>query len=736
MKILSNEYLSSLNSADKHDPELPLIKSKAHGGTMVLWKQKFDPFITVFPVSTTAFLPIIFHPPGLTPSIHFAVYLPTLGQERQFLEELSKLSITIDQMSSAHPDATIFLRGDFNVSQSNVKRSDLLKHFCNDHNLLELFIPHPTYHHFVGNGLSDSFLERILFSRSLAQHEILLNIHCKQTEPLIASHHDLLVSSWSIPHVAIQEVPTNNTVAPMIENKRVRVVWSDEGVEEYQKLVAPHISRIQELWLSTLSRTSVSLLLQSTNNIFTSFASHTNKTFPLDGSCKPRSHSTQRTVRLSQNALKKQNKHLRKATEECVNNNTDINSLKEEYNKSRIQHRKLEREFKARASYKRDQNLSRGPSFVFNSIRSAKRCKAGKIHKLTVGKKTYSGESVKDGFFDSILQLKTRDSDHLHSSDTFKEFSYDYNNILEVCRSGAQIPLISETESFKLMQKMKPDVNDFYGVTVNHYNYAGPSGWKHFNLLLNCLISDVNTTNIEEINTVYAIILFKGHNKEKTSDRSYRTISTCPVVAKALDIYIKDLNAQSWKENQADTQFQGEGSSHELAAVLLTETIQHSLYTLKQPVYILYLDAQSAFDLVLRELLIRKLYNCNTNGSSLLYINNRLGSRKTFIDWDGQLMGPIIDEQGLEQGGVSSTEFYKIFGKEQLTLAQDSLLGVPLGNLSVSAVGQADDTFLISNNIKNLQYLLHLSEAFCSRYQVKLCPEKTKLQVFSTKSME
>ena len=283
---------------------------------------------------------------------------------------------------------------------------------------------------------------------------------------------------------------------------------------------------------------------------------------------------------------------------------------------------------------------------------------------------------------------------------------------------------------------MKPCVNDLYGVTVNHYKYAGPAGWTHFHLLINCLLYDVNNTSIEEINTVYACILFKGHNKDKSSDRSYRTISTCPVIAKALDIYIRDMHIASWNLNQADTQFQGEGSSHELAAVLLTESIQHSLYTLKQPIYVLYLDAQSAFDVVLRELLVRNLFNSNTTGHSLLYINNRLGSRKTFIDWEGNLMGPIHDEQGLEQGGPSSSDFYKIFGKEQLTTAQESKLGVPMGNVTISAIGQADDTVLLSNNIQCLQYLLFLSQTFCQRYQVKLCADKTKLQVFSTKDME
>ena len=167
--------------------------------------------------------------------------------------------------------------------------------------------------------------------------------------------------------------------------------------------------------------------------------------------------------------------------------------------------------------------------------------------------------------------------------------------------------------------------------------------------------------------SITMFMLFKSHNKDKTSDRSYRTISSCPVVAKALDLYIRDLKIDDWNLNQAETQFQGEGSCHELAAVLLTETIQHSLFSLKLPIFILYLDAQSAFDVVLSELLIKNLYfSCNTNGHTLHYINNRLENRRTLIEWEENMMGPIIDESGLEQGGVPSSDFYKIYGKEQL----------------------------------------------------------------------
>ena len=138
--FFKGEYSSSLNSEDLYDPEMPLMKSKANGGTLVLWRRKHDPFIAVWPVTSSSYLPIIFHPPGSVLSVHIAIYLPTAGQDVQFIEELSKLSATLDEISSIHPEAPVYLRGDFNVSHSNTKRMSLLDMFCSQFCLNEVSI--------------------------------------------------------------------------------------------------------------------------------------------------------------------------------------------------------------------------------------------------------------------------------------------------------------------------------------------------------------------------------------------------------------------------------------------------------------------------------------------------------------------------------------------------------------------------------------------------------------------
>ena len=237
--------------ADKYDPELPFLQSRAHGGTLVLWKSQYDPHITLHPVHSTAFLPVLFHPPGSALSVHIAIYLPTLGKESQFLEELSKLSAVIEDINDAHPDVPFYLRGDFNVSQTNINRNQLLDHFCSQFKFLQVPIPKPTYHHFIGNGKSDSFLGKILFSSSACHPEKLQNIECSLLNPLINSHHDLLISSFVIPDEAVEASTDENVVAPLIDNNRVKVTWSEDGIERYQSLVVPQLSRLRELWLSS-----------------------------------------------------------------------------------------------------------------------------------------------------------------------------------------------------------------------------------------------------------------------------------------------------------------------------------------------------------------------------------------------------------------------------------------------------------------------------------------------------
>ena len=733
MQLFSADYVAHLNSADVFNLDLPFISSSANGGTLAMWKRQLDPFITVLPTSSDSVLPILFNHPECILSVHITVYLPTRGKESEFLQALAILDNTIEEVKLLHSGAELFVRGDANVNPRNSARFSLLKHFVNENSLHSIDFGHPTYHHFLGDGASDSQLDVILLSNK--HSEKLVTIHCKLDDPLINSHHDLIISSFILT-LDSKVVPdqTKNIVAPRIQNDRLKVTWDDEGIEKY-KQIAPYLSELFLRWNDPSSKSSVSVLLQTTNSFLSHVASKTNQAIALNKKVNIRSRNIPRPISISYGQMLSANRKYKALVNSTNATEDQIASAKSELKNRRTSHRRLVRSTNASASIKRDGNLNVADfAQVQKSLKQSKSQNSSDLQTLTVANKVYTSPNIPDGFFDSLSTLKTQQNEF--SSPQSQRLLDDYDNIIEICSQGPSIPPISLKDSTEILLNLKPSVNDFFSITANHFIKLGGTGLQHFNNLMNLLISDTTLICSPELNSVYANILYKGHKKDKTSERSYRTISTCPLIAKALDTYLRRLNMKVWMPHEAETQFQGEGSSHELAGLLLTETIQRSMYHLIQPLYTLYLDALSAFDRVIIEFLIRNLYLTGTKGQELLFIKERLKNRLTFCEWNKDLMGPIADTKGVEQGGVNSDMYYKMTNKEQLQSAQDSELGVLLHDIVISSIGLADDVVLTSNNLSSLNCLLHLTKIYCSKNHVKLVPDKTKLQLFLPKNLK
>ena len=141
----------------------------------------------------------------------------------------------------------------------------------------------------------------------------------------------------------------------------------------------------------------------------------------------------------------------------------------------------------------------------------------------------------------------------------------------------------------------------------------------------------------------------------------------------------------NWTSAASATQFMARGSSHELAALLLTKTTLYVNHTLGIPLYILLLDKQAAFDSVLKEHVI-------TTAFSAARIQGKV------------IMGPIHDTVGIEQGGISSSDQFQLVNGDELAL--------------------------LSPHPAALQSLLNLSEAFSISTSLTNVPEKTKLLVY------
>ena len=685
--------------------------------------------------------------PGYQVSVHINIYLTTSGKEAEFMEDITLLEDTFDTVSEKYPDSVLFIRGDANsspVPRSHNKRDLLFSFFIGSNNLHSLPTNHGTYHHFVNNGKSDSSIDVLLSSLLTSEgfpnncHESLVRILCGKSNPLIDSSHDALVSSVSFSPVSttsttsVDDVPANRIVST-----KHKVSWSEEGILAYQELLAHTLPSLQLETSDDLLPGSASVLFQLTNHILTKAAKLTNEYVDLSVKHTKKKKNSEPTEITEALDAKRLAHRILLSTDRSSNiHESEKSAAKDNFSRAKSYYQNIVRKHDTAKECKKNDDfnnlLSQNPKQVFKNIKSQKSKESRGIKSLLVGEKLYTDEGVADGFFDSISALKTMKP---ITSSFFDTFAEDHRDIIDICKAGMKIPRITVSEAQSLLKKIRPGVSDFYSITAAHYLNGGEHAVSHFLFLFNTILENIENATIEEMNRTHAVILHKGHGKDKNSASSYRTISSCPFVAKTIDIYLGQLSKADWKSRQADTQFQGEGMSHEMAALLLTITVHHSL-SLKLPIFVLLLDAKSAFDLVLRLILVRRLYLDSPQDQRIIYWDHRLTNRTTFCQWDDQLMGPIRDELGLEQGGPNSSDLYKIYNNEQLSSAQNSLLGTSVGNVLVSAIGQADDTALVSNDISALQYLLDLTLKYCEKYQVELSAVKTKLLCFSAKDNE
>ena len=209
-----------------------------------MWRSSLDPYITPLPTTSPAFLPILFQMPGFTSSIHISLYLPTAGKDPEFISSLSLLDSLLEDLMSTH-SCPIYIRGDANCNPNNKNRSSLFQHFLDKHKLQSINFGHNSHHHFTGAGLQDAQLDVLLHHVPQDSHqppqrgtEVLTQLICKLNNPLVDSAHDVVLSECSLPAVISQKADSaKNITAPKVDNRRMKVIWSDDDIPYYEALL-------------------------------------------------------------------------------------------------------------------------------------------------------------------------------------------------------------------------------------------------------------------------------------------------------------------------------------------------------------------------------------------------------------------------------------------------------------------------------------------------------------------
>ena len=80
---------------------------------------------------------------------------------------------------------------------------------------------------------------------------------------------------------------------------------------------------------------------------------------------------------------------------------------------------------------------------------------------------------------------------------------------------------------------------------------------------------------------------------------------------------------------------------------------------------------------------------------------------------------------GVRQGGILSTDLYKLYINPLLDRLQDVGIGLKIGNINVNNTGCADDIALLSTQLSDAQIMVNMALDFANLEGYELQPKKS-----------
>ena len=213
-------FLSTASDMFTPAEDLMMTPGTAWQGTTIGWSAEIDKNVTKLPIISDRFCGV-FYADGELSFLSYSAYLPTSGQDEDFLEVLDQLRSDVTQHKL--DNSTIIIGADTNQSaKSSKRRTEAMDRFRKEFSLDSILVSNePTFHH--NNQTSVSQIDTILFYIP-EKSEIGLEYSdhlCKLKNSANLSSHDVILGNIKIPlrSTNIPEADYSETYEPFIVNK-------------------------------------------------------------------------------------------------------------------------------------------------------------------------------------------------------------------------------------------------------------------------------------------------------------------------------------------------------------------------------------------------------------------------------------------------------------------------------------------------------------------------------------
>ncbi|VDI17383.1 Hypothetical predicted protein [Mytilus galloprovincialis] len=163
-----------------------------------------------------------------------------------------------------------------------------------------------------------------------------------------------------------------------------------------------------------------------------------------------------------------------------------------------------------------------------------------------------------------------------------------------------------------------------------------------------------------------------------------------------------------------------------MAALLISEAQMNSKQ-MKEILYLATLNTKKAFDVVNHDILLDKLFQRDIPLDIWETIYEMYHDLTSRINWKGKYSTSFPIRQGVRQGGILSTNFYKAYIEDLLIQLEESNVGLHLGTNYSGCPTCADDILLLSNSDEDMQVMLNTVNTYSKDHQYTIHPTKSVL---------
>ena len=699
---------------DKYDPPPPIYLPRGYGGVAIIWKMNLDSIIKTLDDGRERIQCVEVLGKDNNNLILISIYLPSTGSRdhyEEFKDTIDQLNEIVLKYQDTH---YIIIGGDLNEDLGNIdrinKRKDYLENFVKETGL-KYDNEGKTFVKVNGEECSelDYFLHKL--GKIKPTHKQVLNSVMNNT----SDHHPI---KMKILYGISNDADCKNLTKDCT-NRAVK--WDKVDIDLYVAITNEQSDSILNMPLETLEQaTSV---LEQVHGFLNDAAATCASNKPRYNA-KPKLNVWSPDIKLALDEMRKYYAQwVKQGKIKDPENNIyqqRLRTKKEFRRQVLIENAKVKDTEKQRIMETRTKDTK-----LFHQLVKINRKNRGNaIMDLHVGDICMSGEqNVMEGFKQHFRNLATpEESTVLENRQYHQQVEYEIGLITEMVKDKNIPPATLEELQKAIKSINKGKSADIYGITVEHILHAGKNLEMLLLNLINIIFKEGKVPDMLKEGLLTPVFKNKG---EKNMATNYRGITVLPVLNKVIETIVKLRINPAVLITQNVTQRGFTAGSGPANAALPVEEIYREAKDNNQEYELVLLDAKSAFDVVIHSHLMKRLYHAGIDDKHWTIIQSMHTNATSAVKWNGKTSELFNVLQGVRQGGILSTDLYKLYINPLLNMLETSNLGCRIGNILCNTSACADDVALMSKKTTDMQVQINMANTFAGMEGYKLQPKKS-----------